>query len=90
MIKRLKYFSKNWKIGVHLLFRTKHFGVNNEWWVKWDSLFGWSNKKKIWGIITIRPIIDNWRAMKYRSGVCHFLSDETYRLIYNENKKGRR
>ncbi len=86
---RIKHFLKNWKLGVHLLFRTKHFGVNNKRWAEWDSIFGWSNKKKFWAIITIKPIIHNWKAMKFRSGGgAHFLSDETYELIYNEKKDG--
>lgn len=38
--KSLKYYKKNWKIFLHLLLRTKRFGVNNEWWNHYDSIFG--------------------------------------------------
>lgn len=31
---------RQWKLFAHLLFRTYHFGVNNEWWVSWPSRFG--------------------------------------------------
>lgn len=85
---RLKYFRKNWKLGVHLLFRTKRFGVNNEAWPigKGNSIFGWSNWKIFWSIIKIKPIIQNWKAMKFRAGACHFLSDESYEIVYDEKK----
>lgn len=30
-----------WKLFLHLIFRTYHFGVNNDWWVsEWNSDFG--------------------------------------------------
>ncbi len=86
---RIKYFAKNWKLGVHLLFRTKHFGVNNKRWADWDSMFGWSNRKKIISILLIYPIIENYRCMKFRAGACHFMSDESYELAFGEKKTKR-
>ena len=26
------YYKKHWKLAVHLILRTKRFGMNNEWW----------------------------------------------------------
>lgn len=86
LLKRIKYFKSNWKVGFHLLFRTKRFGVNNKLWVEWDSMFGWSHKKKIISILKIKPIIENYKMMKFRAGACHFLSDESYELIFGESK----
>lgn len=85
---RIKYYREHWKIGVHLLFRTKRFGVNNEAWPigPGDSMFGLSNWKIFWAIIRIKPIILNWKCMKFRSKCCHFLTDETYELVYGESK----
>lgn len=86
-LNRIKYFIENWKTGIHLLFRTKRFGVNNKWWVEYDSTFGWSHRKKFWSIIKIKPIIYNWKAMRFRAGACHFMSDESYKLAFGKEKK---
>lgn len=83
---RLEFFLKHWKIGIHLLIRTKRFGVNNKWWSNFDSMFGWSNKKKIWAILTIYLIIDNYKGMKFRAKACHFITDEKYKLTFGEDK----
>jgi len=85
--KRIKYFLKNWKTGVHLIFLTKRFGVNNKWWFPYDSGFGCSIKRRIWEILTIRPIINNYRRMKHRAGALHFLSNEDFELAFGEPKK---
>ena len=86
-IDRLRYFKKNWKIGIHLLFRTKRFGVNNQRWSTFDSLFGRPTKKIIIGILTIKPIIENYRQMKNRAGTgIHFLSDRDYELAFGKPK----
>ncbi|MHA1469485.1 MAG: hypothetical protein ACTSSP_02855 [Candidatus Asgardarchaeia archaeon] len=83
---RIRYFVKNWKIGVHLIFRTNRFGVNNKWWSTYDSMFGWSNWKKLGAILTILPLIDNYKRMKFRAGACHFLTDKSYKDAFNEEK----
>ena len=56
----IKYYKKNWKMFLHLLLRTKRFGVNNKWWNDYDSIFGLSTCKIIWRIITIKPLIIEW------------------------------
>jgi len=76
---RLKYMFKHWKIGVHFIFRTKRFGVNNKWWSKFDSIFGASFWQRL-------RIINNWKMMKFRAGKLHFLGDESYRLLFERNK----
>jgi len=86
---RLKFLYKNWKMGTHLLFRTKRFGVNNRWWSDFDSPFGWSNWKKI-TLILILPIIHNYQGMKFRAcHPVHFMSDEEKKLMgwLKTNKK---
>ncbi len=76
MINTLRFYSKNWKLGTHLLFRTKRFGVNNKWWSEFDSIFGWPLYKKIYAIITIKPLIDNFKGMWFRSTACYFMTDK--------------
>jgi len=85
MNKRMEYIRKNWKLGIHLLLRTKRFGVNNERWSSFDSIFGLSFWKKLKSVL-IYPLIDNYKQMKFRAGVCHFLSDESYELLFGRKK----
>ncbi len=84
--KRIQYIRNNWKLGAHLLFRTKRFGVNNRWWSYFDSIFGISNLEKIKAVILIRPLIEIWKHMRFRAGACHILGDESYELLYGETK----
>jgi hypothetical protein len=77
--RRIKFFINYWKLGIHLLFRTKRFGVNNEWWSPFDSLFGGSLRERL-------NIINNYRMMKIRAGDCHFLNDEDYQLCFGKDK----
>lgn len=79
-----------WKIGIHLLFRTKRFGVNNQWWSNFDSIFGWGNIRKAWAIIRIYPIVRNYSHMKYRAGACCFLTEKKYKEVFcKQTQKGR-
>jgi len=78
----------NWKLIIHLLFRTKYFGVNNEWHSSFPSIFGWPWQKIIWGILTIRPIYTNYQMMKFRAspGV-GFVSKNTYNKLFSKDRK---
>jgi len=80
--KAIRYYHKNWKLFLHLLLRTKRFGVNNQWWNDFDSIFGLSIWKIILRIITIRPLIIEWNKIKFRIIACHFLTDEKKELLY--------
>jgi len=85
--RRIKYFFKHWKIGIHLISHTKRFGVNNQWWSTFDSMFGWSNRKRIVNILKIRPMIENYKHMKLRAGtMCHFLTDKDYKNCFGRGK----
>ncbi len=55
------YFIENWKMVIHLLFKTKRFGVNNQLWSEKDSLFGVS-----W-LIGLSQAIKNYKMMKVRA-----------------------
>ncbi len=76
-----KFIKDNWKMGIHLLFRTKQFGVNNGWYSDFDSLFGISNHKILISILLVKPIYDNYKMMRLRAAGCHFLSEETNKKL---------
>ena len=77
--KRIEYILNHWKLGFHLIFRTKRFGVNNRWWSDFDSIMGASFWQRF-------RIMNNWRNMKFRAGKLHFLSDESYKLLFGKPK----
>ena len=87
----INFYIKHWKEGIHLLFRTKRFGVNDKWYSDFDSMFGWHTHKIIWSIIKIKPIIENYKMMKFRAAACHVLSEETNKKLgwyrFWDNKK---
>ena len=66
---------------IHLLFRTKRFGVNNQWWNSFDSMFGVGNLRKIYDILTLKQILNNYRMMKFRAKI-GFLSYKDYDKIF--------
>jgi len=78
---KIKFIKDHWKEGVHLLFRTKRFGVNNNFYSEFDSLFGWPTRKIFTSIILIYPIILNYRMMKFRAAGCHFLTEDTNKKL---------
>ena len=67
MAKKLSYFFKHWRFIVHLLLKTRHFGVNNVWWSAEPSCLGWSLWQQCKGVILVIPIIRNYQAMKFRA-----------------------
>ncbi|MEA1967378.1 MAG: hypothetical protein U9N77_04070 [Thermodesulfobacteriota bacterium] len=61
MIKKIKYSMENWKMIFHLLFKTSHFGVNNQFWYSHNSLFGAK------GLKGFTEILKNYKMMKIRA-----------------------
>lgn len=73
----LRYCIEHWKIGIHVLFHTKRFGVNNEWWSRFDSIvLGESAWKIFWDVITVRPIVINFKAALIRAFSLGFMAPE--------------
>lgn len=83
---KFNYFFSNWKQCIHILFRTKYFGVNNEWWSSFPSLFGWSIWKIAWSIIVIKPLLRNYREIKIRSRI-GFVHPDTLKKLGWKNEK---
>lgn len=88
---RVRALMQYWKMGVHLIFRTKQFGVNNKWWGEGHSIFGKSWMWRIYAILTIRPLILEYRRMKQRAGgQVNMMTDEQYELIFGHSKEAKR
>jgi hypothetical protein len=77
----ISYYKNNWKLFLHLLLRTKRFGVNNKWWNDFDSLFGLPFVIIIWRILIVKPLIIEWSKIKFRIVACHFISDKEKNII---------
>lgn len=56
-----------WKLAVHLVFKTKHFGVNNRWWQAQPSPIGWHWYQILFGTLCVLPILRNYQSLKVRS-----------------------
>ncbi len=52
---------------MHLLLKTKHFGVNNRWWSSCPSDISWSMPKKLFAILLVLPIWRNYQALRFRA-----------------------
>jgi len=72
----LLYLIRNWKLGLHLLLGTYRFGVNNDWWSPFDSMFGIPLADR-----TPERILENFRRMKFRSKI-GFVDGKTYSDLF--------
>lgn len=76
LIYRIKLLKGNWRLVIHLLFSTYHFGVNNQTWAAFPSMFG----RPI--IIRFNPfqIIENYGMMKFRMKIGFLPKDKVVKL----------
>jgi hypothetical protein len=77
----VNYFVENWKMILHFAFRTFHFGVNNDLWVKNKSLFG---RSLIKSILTFRK---NYKMMRIRAFSGFIPLEDAIRLFPGYAKK---
>jgi hypothetical protein len=70
----IKYYLQNWKLGIHLLFKTYRFGVNNEWWCNYDSMFGEPFYKRF-------NILQSYRQLRFRAEI-GFIDEQTFKLLF--------
>lgn len=73
---------EHWKIGFHLILRTKRFGVDNRWWSNFDSMWGYPLWKIALRVVLIYPLIREYRRIKARTIGVHLLSGETCRMLW--------
>ncbi|WP_198401062.1 hypothetical protein [Thiomicrospira microaerophila] len=64
---KMQYGMKYWRLAIHLIFKTKRFGVNNQWWARQPSPIGWEWYQIVWGVLSVMPIVRNYQSMKVRS-----------------------
>lgn len=76
---KIVYFKKDWKQILHIILGTRHFGVNNQWWSPFPSLFGQSLGRIILNILIVRPLVRNYKRAKYRAETIGFLHPSTVR-----------
>lgn len=81
----VKYSLENWKLIIHLLLRTRYFGVNNKWREDTTSIFAWPLEKQIWAIITIKPLIQNYKMMLVRSAI-GFIPYNDFMMIISKRR----
>ena len=81
------FFRQYWKLAIHLIFKTKHFGVNNLWWSAHPSLLGWSCRERVMGMILVMPIYRNYQSMVVRSTLGWLPPDDCHALAFSESPK---
>ncbi len=81
---RILFMRQYWKLAIHLICKTKHFGVNNQWWSSHPSPIGWNCAQRAWGVLTIMPIWRNYQSMKVRSCLGWLPSDDCEALGFSQ------
>ncbi len=64
---RIKFLRENWKLCIHLLLKTRRFGMNNKRWSSFPSCFGDSLWKIAINMIRMYPIARNYKLVKIRA-----------------------
>ena len=83
--KALIYFTENWKMIVHLLLKTRRFGVNNQAWYHENSIFGASPARGF------SQILKNYKMMKIRAFTGFIPLNEAIEMFpYHAKKHGYR
>ena len=73
---RIQMVKSHWKFIIHILFGTSRFGVNNNWWSDFNSLWAVPFYDRINPLL----IYDRYKRMKFRAKI-GFLSKETCERI---------
>lgn len=82
---KFQYIRKHWKLIYHLIVGTKHFGVNNKLWESFPSMFGVSIWKQLFRIITIKPLITNYKYTKWRAITLGFIHPSTAKMLWKND-----
>ena len=73
------FIFQNWKLIVHLLLKTKRFGVNNNWCSSFEStiLGSWTRREMLVGLLKVSPIVHNYKLARFRAVYLYFLHPQT-------------
>lgn len=83
---KVKYFCQHYRLAIHLLLRTRAWGVNNKWTdgAIDRSIFGKNPLKQIAQVILVYPIVMNYRLIKWRMGKSvGFVPQKEYDYFFN-------
>ena len=81
-LKGVRFILQNWKLIVHLLWKTNTFGVNNRWSVNFYSIMGgWSVGNRVINTLKVKPIITNYKQAKWRATACGFLTRAECKML---------
>ena len=64
---KVAFVFTQWKFIIHLLFKTRFFGVNNQWRSTEPSMLSWTVRQRLVNSLLIIPIVRNYQAMRFRS-----------------------
>ena len=78
----IKYYLNNWKLIIHLLFRTYYFGVNNEWWCSFRSIFGLPIWKR-------GHLLKEFKLIRFRAQI-GFIPTDMFRELFPKYSKRQR
>ena len=84
---KLTYGMRHWRVFIHLLLRTKRFGVNNQWWSYFDSMFGLPDQEIAKRILYIRPLLHEYKLIRARAVSLGFISDNSLKELGWYNMK---
>ncbi len=83
----MKFLIEHWKLGFHLVFRTRYFGVNNQWFSQFPSWYGLPLWKILLNTFLIVPLIKNFTQLKVRLSHSHgWVSVKDYESIFGSKK----
>jgi hypothetical protein len=81
----IKFAKQYWRLAIHLIFKTKHFGVNNLWWASQPSAIGWHWYQVVFSILTVMPIVRNYQSLKVRSLLGWISQEDCIKLGYSHS-----
>jgi hypothetical protein len=83
----MSFIFSHWKLGFHLVFKTRHFGVNNLWWSSFPSLWAWPWWKRILATLTVYPLVQNFLLLRVRLSHSHgWIPVKEYESVFGKKK----
>ncbi|GAU08419.1 hypothetical protein [Desulfoplanes formicivorans] len=83
--RKLRFALAHWRIGVHLVLRTRHFGVNNQWWEgRFASVLG----KPLWLVllrmVMVYPLIRDYRFVRVRMTAMGMIHPDESEVLFGK------
>ncbi len=82
---RYRYLQAHWKLAVHIIFRTRHFGVNNKLYSKRAVPYGQNLARIILNTLLGFPLWRAFKLMRWRMGpTVGFIPYNEYLLVFHK------